>query len=505
MTYDVAPFQAVDRALIRLTEQGWNVQDAVNDVRLMRTVNDLATALSELLPLSNLTSNVDAVGEIGGYKLRLTVTSGEMEVVSLPEVDPHDLFDEERDLENALRAWERDAAAAQRLPMTWHIVAFLSFNSLVPRDANWDLRIAVEIETILAKFRSASTLTLSRLVSQQGRRRVYLSLRGAATACHLGAISLVTLGGADQLVIPEVIPRLPGEGILASDEHPVVGPRSLLPIEADGQPSPEWRPVVTRCEAAAAALIWIELASTAVLSEDRTTVEFLGFKRVNLVLPELASFQPREVVETFGLHAWVFQEASPDRLLAVRQVVSLYDSNDAFGNAGDIQASAETIYIGLRSDAVAEVVKSSREAYGQANDSVRQAMKSSQDLIKGTIERFLAGLIATGAVIVADASKDLPDHVTRVLLLLIAGFFGILAIVSILVEGPILSLQVKHLASDLHDGVPLLTERQRDAVVNGASIRATRFRIKIIRVVIPSIYIVLTLSVLRWGYPAYFH
>jgi hypothetical protein len=92
------------------------------------------------------------------------------------------------------------------------------------------------------------------------------------------------------------------------------------------------------------------------------------------------------------------QDTSPDRLLAVRQVVSLYEHDDPFRDAQDVQASAEIIYVGWRNDAVTEVVESSRDAQAQGNDAVRQALMCSQDLAKAATERFLSGLVAVVAV-----------------------------------------------------------------------------------------------------------
>jgi hypothetical protein len=63
---------------------------------------------------------------------------------------------------------------------------------------------------------------------------------------------------------------------------------------------------------------------------------------------------------------------------------------------------------------------------------------------------------------------------------------------------------MKHLPADLRTGSSLLTEKQRQIVVESASVQATQLRIRIVRVTIPVLYLALTLAILRWGYPAHF-
>jgi len=334
-----------------------------------------------------------------------------------------------------------------------------------------------------------------------------LSLHGAAAPVHLGTVSLAASGAPNPVLLPPPAIPLPGETAASQQGASLVGPHSLIPLAPTDAPPEEWEPAVRRCVAAAVAAIWALLASNVEVDGDKVTLDFLGFKRIKLALPDPKTLEPEVVAAVLRLRVWALQDTSPDRLLAVRQVVSLYEHDSAFGqaqNIQDIQASAEIIYVGLRSDAVAEVVKSSRDAQALANDTVRQALKSSQDLVKAATERFLAGLIATGTVVIANANLSLSDHVSGILMLLLACFFGVLAIVAVFVEGPLLSLQMKHLAADLRTGSSLLTEKQRQVVVESASVRATWLRIRIVRMFIPVLHLALALAILQWGYLAHF-
>jgi hypothetical protein len=503
---DLEPFLSAGLTLDALTNAGWVVHDVINDVRVTRTTHNLSAALAELTPLEPAIGDVEAVGERAGHEIRLRMVHGVMEIVSLPAADPRALFDAGEDLDNALRTWDRDASAAQILPVDWTVTAYLSLKDLIPEDADFDVRMAVDPDTIVAAFTSTSLPTLNRLVPPSGNRRVYLSLRGAAAPVHLGTVSLATAGTTNQVLLPPSAVPLPGETAASQDGVGLLGPHSLIPLAPTDVPV-EWKLVVRRCAAAAAAATWTLLASSVEVAGDKVTLEFLGFKRVKIVLPDPIALEPEVLAAVLKLRAWALQDTSPDRLLAVRQVVSLYERGTSLRDAQDIQdiqASAEIIYVGLRSDAVAEVVKSSRDAQALANDTVRQALKSSQDLVKAATERFLAGLVATGAVVIANANRSLSDGVSRNLMLLLACFFGVLGIVAVFVEGPLLSLQMKYLPADLRTGSSLLTEKQRQIVVESASVRATQLRIRIVRVTIPVLYLTLTLAILRWGYPAHF-
>ena len=503
---DLEPFLSAGRTLDALTNSDWVVHDVINDVQVKKTTRNLAAAMAELTPLGPATSDVEAVGERAGHEIRLRMVRGVMEIVWLPEVDPRALFEAGEDLDNALRTWDRDASAAQALPMGWTVTAYLSLDALIPEDADFDVRLAVDPDTIVAAFVSTSLPTLNRLVPPSGPRRVYLSLHGAAAPVHLGTVSLATSGTTNPVLLPPSAVPLPGEAAISQDGVGLPCPHSLIPLAPTDVPV-EWERAVRRCTAAAAAATWALLASSVDVAGDKVTLDFLGFKRVKIALQDPIALESEVLAAVLKLRVWALQDTSPDRLLAVRQVVSLYEHDTSFGNAQDIQdiqASAEIIYVGLRSDAVAEVVKSSRDAQALANDTVRQALKSSQDLVKAATERFLAGLVATGAVVIANANRSLSDGVSRNLMLLLACFFGVLGIVAVFVEGPLLSLQMKHLPADLRTGSSLLTEKQRQIVVESASVQATQLRIRIVRVTIPVLYLALTLAILRWGYPAHF-
>ncbi|MEO7262662.1 MAG: hypothetical protein ABI047_15610 [Jatrophihabitantaceae bacterium] len=132
---------------------------------------------------------------------------------------------------------------------------------------------------------------------------------------------------------------------------------------------------------------------------------------------------------------------------------------------------------------------------------VRQGLRSAQDLAKSATERFLAALVGIGAVIIANASKNLSDHVNRDLMLLVAGFLVALALFSVLVEGPLLAIPLRNLERDLKDGSSLLTADQLHRVTSIPSVGSTCRRLTVIRVVIPAVYTLTAVFILILGYP----
>jgi disulfide bond formation protein DsbB len=153
---------------------------------------------------------------------------------------------------------------------------------------------------------------------------------------------------------------------------------------------------------------------------------------------------------------------------------------------------------------VAEAVKSSREAYSQAQDAVRQAVKNAQDVTKAAAERVLATLIAVGGVAIARANTTLSDHTSRLLMLLIAAFLALLAVASYTLEAPLLSQPIKTLGADLAHQTSLLTDAQRQKVTQTPSLLATRKRLTVVKYAVPATYLVLALAIVVFGHPSRF-
>lgn len=506
---DVSPLLAAAERIDALVGNGWSAADLAPVIRL--TNADMTDARAALVLLEEMAFGlveVRLVGSRHGHTLTLRRVGSNYEVDHLPEARPEDLFDDPNDLARAAYAWDRDTEAALDLPFRWQITADLGLERLLSPPSDIELRVARNAASVTQAI-IATPLTLSHLlIPADGTRRVYLALDAPPEPLHLGSISFAGLPPADDstspitLALPAAASPLPGETAGRPFTATVLPlPITLLPMDISIA-SPTWQAVGVRCQSLAALLTWAFVASDVAVTNNTLRLDFRGFKRVTLDLPEPAALSPQSAAGAMMIRSWAFHDASPDRLLALRQVVSLYQEIDAILHPEDVLDSAEVVYTGLRSEAVAEVIRSTRDAQGQILDTVRQTLKSVQDLAKSATERFFAALVGLAAVIVANAHDSLTNRAGRDLMLGVAIFLAVLAVIAIVLEGPLLSLPLDNLDADLRSGTPLLTEDQRNQLTALPSVAATRQRVFLLRVLIPSIHLTLALLILWFGFPS---
>lgn len=133
---------------------------------------------------------------------------------------------------------------------------------------------------------------------------------------------------------------------------------------------------------------------------------------------------------------------------------------------------------------------SSREAHAAAHEAVRATATASQDLVKNATQRSLAALVTVGAALVASADLVLPVSVGRLLILLVAAFLLVLALIAVVIEGPLLALPAKHLAADLEHQHDLLTGEQRTSVANTPSLQSAKRLSMTVRIEVPLLHVV---------------
>ncbi len=512
---DIEALSNAVRHIAEMAENGWAANDeSPRTVHLTRMgFADAPAVLHDLDPLAAALIDVRVVGSRGGATISLRRVGIAYEVDQLPNVGPDQLFDDPVDVERGIRAWERDSGAALALPFEWQVTASVELGQLVDGPPGVEIRAALSAEPVFNAVLSASVVSIGQLLPTTTSRRLYLATSAPAEILHLGSVSFAGLavGGSDQqepppaITLPPVAQPMPGE--VPSERTGLAGipvPSGLLSIETPETAPASWEPVRARCEALAALAVWAMLASDVARDGEQTRLEFLGFKRVSLALPEPATLDQPVVVGALKLRAWVFHDASPDRFLAVRQVVSLYQGAEAVAHPHDVLESAEVVYLGLRTNAVAEALKSTREAQSQTVDTVRQSLRSVQDLAKSAAERLFAVLVAIGAVIVANAGQTLSNRAGRNLLLLVAAFLVSMALSAIFIEGPLLSAPLKNIDGDLRTGAPLLTEDQLQRIVALPSVAATKGKVRILRWIVPGVYLLLAGAILLFGYPSHY-
>jgi hypothetical protein len=459
---------------------------------------DPAAALADLAPLLPATVHAEAVGRRAGARLAVRLVNGVPEIVEALVADPQELFDRRKDQDDAIAARDGDADAALRLPMEWRVQATLTFDRLLDVPGGVSVAVSLASQTITDHVVAMTAAAVRSLVGGQGHA-VLVALDAPGSA-QLGR--LVLAGAAGDGAAARVVLRPPALLAGETGAGPLPPAGALLGHEDEPVP-PVWRRAASHAKALAAQLVWRALATSEREEDGRVVLTFHGYKKSAFLLPEPESWEPQDVTETIALRGWALHDASPDRLLALRQVASLYGTDTApFGHAADVQASAEVIYAGLRTDAVAEAVKGSREAHAQAQDAARQTVKNATDMVKGATERMLAALVAVGAVLIANAGRALPDDTGRLLIVLVAVFLFVLAAASALLEGPLLALPARKLKQDLVHQAGLLTDEQRRRVDELPSLVAARGRITAVRWAVPAAHVLFAVLLLALGHPS---
>ena len=110
------------------------------------------------------------------------------------------------------------------------------------------------------------------------------------------------------------------------------------------------------------------------------------------------------------MYLWATSEPSPDRVLAIRQVVSLYEQQDLPGRPEDVVRAAEPLYQALRAGEVAVVLESQRQARSMAVDTARGSADAAQSAAKSATERTIASLAAVAGIAVATRLRCCPPQ-----------------------------------------------------------------------------------------------
>ncbi len=499
---DLVGLPEVRQAVEDLRAAGWQLSDDVNAIRavMASVATPLAWSGVEILTaLGESVTSLRAVGSFGHADVHLVRVGTQFEVESISA--PGGLaafFDDRHQQESAQRLEDHESDAAWELPFTWDLEARLNLEKALRHDDDLQLSVVLDPSSLVQTIRRSPSSTLAWLVPDPGIRRLCLILSDLDAEAHFGAISF--MGAAASISLPRCQLPLDGEEPL-SHTRDTVRPSALIPL-GHRDPSEKLAEIRTTVTHAFLVAVWCPLANTCDLASG--TAEFKGLMSRTLQIPSESQITPAVLEATADLYRWAYQDSGPDRLLATRQVVSLRGEPDALTGASEIRESAEMVFLGLRSEAIGEVVRSARDAHSYSLDTVRYSLRSVQEMSKAATERTLAALVAIAAVVAANSTQTLSDHVGRNLLLAVAGFLGLLAFFAGLVEGPLLSVPLSRLREDLRTGNPLLTDSQLEHAVAMPGVEAAKRRVHWLRIAVPLTYGLLALAIVLWGYPARF-
>jgi hypothetical protein len=477
--------------LNRLVAAGCRVTDELLSCRV-----EVPAAPSPGVPHADLfeslsyLSDSHLVFEDGPLFFELGATPGSpLDFLNVPAGDPSNVF-EDSTLEIAQRAWQGDVGAATSLPGNWRggidVHLQIPFEEQVPRVA-W--RVVRTLSVLTDAFAAYPWWRTSELIREKNHPVIVVvaSEKGLSYATpSLRVASFDTIQGESIPTGLAARRRAVQSGSGSQHSMDIVLPEELIPAEQSSIDERLRQALEPKAEAAAWA--WL---SNAVAIDDASTgarLEFFGYRRKSFEV-DSQGYVPDEG-RAYDAYRWATVEESPDRVLAIRQVVSLQDGNHLPTRPADVVTAAEPLYRALRSGEVAAVLETQRQARSIAIDTSRQAAEVAQAAAKSAAERTIASLAAVAGIAIAHATTVLSAADARGIATGIALLFVFLALWAILVEGPPMRGIITSLSDDLPKIGSLLTERQLREVLEMTSVEQAKKSVLRIQLVTPLVYLV---------------
>lgn len=496
---DLEPtFARIDAAadhLSRLDNAGWRLQDSARSIGLSRDHSpprDLASAID---PLLDLATDVEILSDTG---FALALVGSALEVRQTPQA-PEDHYSG-ADLEAALRARDGDSAAALALPGLWSARATVDLAApLRSTQPPYSWRVVRDADVVADELAAHAWWDLASITRMSTGLPIFVVLSEHPIRVLSTSLAVVSRDEASGIDLPGAdhkIDQLATMSRVSASSIPV--PEELVPVlPVLGGHAAEAR---LRAAGAASALAW--LASDVVVEDRVARLEFFGLRRVTCLIGPEGVLDPEHQRSLLALYEWATAEPSPDRFLAVRQVASVHEGDQLTAGGDDIRRAAEPVYRALRSDAVAEVFASQRQARQAGFDAARESADAVLAAAKAVGERTLAALAALGGLVIARAtSTSVTPELIGQLGLGVALFTLSLAIWSVVIEGPTISLPVKTLDSDLKQVGDLLSDSERAAVLGMERVTRARKRALLVRVASPLAYLFVSLIALWVAHP----
>jgi hypothetical protein len=476
--------------LDRLIGVGW---------RLARAPGAAAGELTGSGPPREL---VGALTRVGVFFTTATLTGrfadAQLELTVLPDGtiapnvtgsgDINDSFDVD-DRRSARRAWGGDSDAAFSLPGgSWSATAQLRWTRAVDAttpSTQWLL--FWKVDEVAAYVREQGFLRLKGALDSE--RGTVVLLRGVPADATVESPALMVASlEADRISIP-VLCGPPEPAPADSDLAESMDPRLLLPSVVDDG----LRSIADALCSAVVGSCWTRLATkVTIVPNGDVDVEYFGLQRVRHTMPAAGPAatlkQARSSVELLD---WVESDGKIDRLIAARQVISLRTDEPPWVRPEDIEVAAEPIFRALRADAIAEALKSHREARTAALDAAQRSVQASGTIAKSTAEKAVAAVIAIGAILTGNTTNKLSaDQASKLQLLVAATLVG-LAFWNVIVERPALFRPINDFKADLRTVSDLLSKRDRKRIKKMTALKnANEYAVRV-AVMVPMLYLVL--------------
>lgn len=460
--------------------RAWRVQGTGSAAQLA----DVVVRLNPFLRSNEL------VGTFGEFRVVLTYLGRERFQVTSTTGQVEDAFGVDlRD--RARNAVAGDSDSAMALPLHW--TADLTINPsavLDPLRPNTRWLVTKSVDDVDEFLRSVPFWRIGELLPAGEDTTILIRDLSIEESLVSPALQVRALArGADSVSVPEAAERAP----LAAHEvlRTALIPETLVPV---GDVSVQLGSLQSRLLRIASGIAWTELATKSFLAADGLSLEFFGLQRATHSLPpDGPPLDDGAYRQSIDLRSWVLAPEGSDRLLAVRQISSLRTAQPPWTHPDDIRSAAEPVFLALRSDAVAEVLRGQREVKAAAAAAAQRTAELTTSMAKGAVERALASLLAIGGVIVARSTGSLSNGQADDLRTLVALALVGLALWNLLFERPPIFNVARDFKDDLSLFNELLPPADRQNVLAMSALRSAAKHAKIVSIATPAAYLALAL------------
>jgi hypothetical protein len=416
---------------------------------------------------------------------------GVLDFMSAPTGDPSSVFPPE-ELAQAQRAWNGSVEAAQFLCGEWS--GDLSVNLAAPfqqQDSgarSW--RAVRKISVVVDEVAAYPWWRAGELIHDGDRPVVIAVVDESGVAAQTPAFAIASL---DRLTGPGPTPPGTGQRRVQLQSCGLAQLPDSLPLPeeleiSEGSTGATALADLLRPRADACAWAWLSNATTISADNTSVTLEYFGYRRLMFNLGQ-QGYTSGAGQRALRMYLWATSEPSPDRVLAIRQVLSLYGQHDLPRQPEDVVRAAEPLYQALRAGEVAVVLESQLQARSMAVDTARSSADAAQAAAKSATERTIASLAAVAGIAVANATAVLSAANAQAIAIGIAAIFLFLAGWAIFIEGPAMRAPLDSFTADLPVIGHLLSPADRTAILSMQALRKASQVVLRVRIAAPCVYI----------------
>jgi hypothetical protein len=475
----------------QLTAHGWQRKNHLATFTIGTTQDDagedLAPSLLSLHPLMSAGALRWESGE--GYIDFQVSEAGTLEMVGHSDGDLQNIFSDE-EMETGKSAFREDVGAALHLSGRWWATAEIDpAKAMAGAVSDYHWLVLRDEKSVVDLLLDQPWWELRHLVQRDRPLVVLMQRVSTGTRVWTESVLVESLNGFDLGALAEHHLTTELSRMLANAAPAQTpDPRALIPA---GSHDPNGRVdvVIQALRRQAAACCWAGLASSVHIAGEQSIVEFFGLRREEWTLSKSGVvLDEKQSAAIFDLWRACADTDNPDRILAVRQVISL-QSEAPWAKAADIDSASQPLYTAMRSEASAEALRTQREARSLALGVSRDTANATLALAKSTVERTIAVFLSIAAIIVAKTTKALTAAQAADLRYLLAIVLFVLVPWSFFIEGRTVTTPTSAFPADLETFSSLLSESDRNEILQTPGFTRATTQAWIARIVVPVAYL----------------